>query len=500
MTSNNNNNNNDDSGVVVISGDNENTDVNNESTSKKKCCDLFDGNTDAIGNGYLSIGRGMLVMSNMLISSALLWLASDAAGCFEDENADVQACTKKIYGITPASFITNIAVFSGLVSAIMMPVFGAYVDFTPHRKTIGIISSVLMIIIQAIQIYTTASTWLAMAILQAVAVVLYQLQVVAVFAYFPEIARQVGEKKMIRISSNFTSLQFSAQAFFLVLVGVIGFIFDPSVVLTAQISQGINTVTSTLFFSIGWFKYMTPRPPAHNLPDDECLLTVGFRQNWKTAKNIHRHFKKGLRWYFLSLCFAEAAAAAITTISVIYLNDTLKFKATEVIYFFFITLVACPPGAHFGRFVTVKSNPNTSWKISMMYLFVVLTIGVLVLEGVAKIYSFIWGFFVGIGLGWFYATENLFFSMCLPKGQEAEFAGFFVYCTQILVWLPPLIFSIVIESGLEQKFGLMVTTTFFLVAVGILMFTASWEEIVEDASSGVLAIAKAGDAIVGPVE
>eukprot|EP00535_Pseudo-nitzschia_heimii_P003535 CAMPEP_0197185704 /NCGR_PEP_ID=MMETSP1423-20130617/12484_1 /TAXON_ID=476441 /ORGANISM="Pseudo-nitzschia heimii, Strain UNC1101" /LENGTH=492 /DNA_ID=CAMNT_0042636837 /DNA_START=91 /DNA_END=1569 /DNA_ORIENTATION=- len=466
--------------------------VTNENNAKRKCFDLFDGNTDATGYIFLAIGRGMLVMSNILLSSSLLWLASDAAGCFEDEDTDGRACTKKIYGFVPASFITNVSVFSGLVSAILMPLVGAYVDYTSHRKAIGIIGAAFMTIIQGIQIYTTASTWLAMIILQVIAIVTYQFQIVATFAYLPEIATQVGEEQMVHFSTHFTAIQFAAQSFFLLLMAVVGFIFTPSVVLTGQFSQGLNTVTSLLFFGIGWFKYMSPRPPARDLPKDENLFTIGFKQNWNTVKNIQRYFKKGLRWYFLALCFAEASAASMTTISVIYLNDTLKLDPIQVSIFFLVTLVSCVPGAHFGRLITTKSNPNTSWKINLVYLFVVTTGGLFVVENIPKDYSYIFSFFIGIGLGWFYATENLFFSMCLPNGQEAEFAGFFVYCTQILVWLPPLLFTISLESGLEQKYGLIVASTFFLLAAGVLMFAASWDEIVEEASSGLLAIREVG--------
>ena len=59
-----------------------------------------------------------------------------------------------------------------------------------------------------------------------------------------------------------------------------------------------------------------------------------------------------------------------------------------------------------------------------------MAVGALTLGGAANKYlSLIWGFCVGVTLGWFYPTENLFFSCILPKGQEAEMAGFRVYCS-----------------------------------------------------------------------
>ena len=169
-------------------------------------------------------------------------------------------------------------------------------------------------------------------------------------------------------------------------------------------------------------------------------------------------------------------------------------NSTDVGIFFLVTLVGTLPGTQIAFSVTRKSNPNTSWKLSMIFLFIVLMIGALVLEEVHSYFAYIWGFFVGLGLGWFYPTENLFFSMCLPKGQEAELAGFYVYCSQILSWLPPLLFTLLVEANVAQKYGVIVVSTFFLVAVLLLMFTSSWDEIVEEASSGAAAAAAAAAA------
>jgi len=456
---------------------------------KTGCCgrNVCDGNVDAIGFGWLSSGRGMLVMSNIYMSSSIFWLASEAAGCFDQEGNSISegACEQKVYGFTPSSLVSNIAIISGLLSAFLMPICGAIVDYTDYRRATGIAVVILMVVIQGVQVYTVESTWFVMAVLQAVAGFFYQVHMVMTYAYMIEIAVAFGEAKMTEYSSNMTSLQFACQSLFLVIMVAISFLLDPfrKTVVTAQISQGFNTITSIILFGIGWFNYMTPRKAVNQLPEGGSVLTEGFRQNWKTAKRINLNYKKGLRWFFYTLVFAEAAAAAVTTISIIYLNDTLKLDSTQVGIFFLVTLLSIIPGTQLAIWVTRKSNPNTSWKLSMLNFFVVIAIGVSVLEYVPKLYCFIWGAFVGIGLGWFYPTENLFFSVCVPSGQEAELSGFHVYCTQILSWLPPLLFTVCIESGVQQKYALIMVDCFFLVAIGILCFADSWEEIVAEAAS-----------------
>lgn len=119
----------------------------------------------------------------------------------------------------------------------------------------------------------------------------------------------------------------------------------------------------------------------------------------------------------------------------------------------------------------------------MVYIFFALTVGALTLDFAPKYCTFIWAAFVGIGLGWFYATEPLFFSMILPVGQEAEMSGFYNFASVILSWLPPLIFTFATELGVEQKYAVVMTSAFFLVGLFFLMFSGTWEEIIEESKA-----------------
>ena len=183
----------------------------------------------------------------------------------------------------------------------------------------------------------------------------------------------------------------------------------------------------------------------------------------------------------LALIFAEACANSFTLVSVVFLDEKLGMTATEIGQFFIVALVAMIPGSKMGGFITSKTNPNTSWRLSLLTLFILSIIGGLVLsaDNVWPI-GYVWGFFVGLNLGWFYPTENLYFSMIIPKGQEAELSGFFVYCTQIIGWLPPLIFSFLVEANVDYGIGVICVGAFALVAIVLLSMATSWEEIVAD--------------------
>ena len=75
--------------------------------------------------------------------------------------------------------------------------------------------------------------------------------------------------------------------------------------------------------------------------------------------------------------------------------------------------------------------------------------------------------------------------MVLPKGKEAELTGFFIYCTQIIVWLPPLIFSVMIEADVNPQWGLLSLIIFFVIAIGILCLVAPWKVVLAESAKTV---------------
>lgn len=188
--------------VTTSTKDAENNAADEEDASAKKKCGgycawtNFHGVAEAKGYAILGTARGAIVMSNIFLSTSIIYLASVEAGCVDENGTVVDDCENKVYGFIPSSLIANIAVISGLLSAFLMPLIGAIVDYTPHRKATGIVAAILLILIQGVQIGTVAATWFPMTVLQAVAGFIYQVEVLATYAYLPEIARSVGEKIM----------------------------------------------------------------------------------------------------------------------------------------------------------------------------------------------------------------------------------------------------------------------------------------------------------------
>ena len=137
-------------------------------------------------------------MSNIFLATSFVYLAEEEAGCLDEEGEVIDDCDGEAYGFQPATFVSNIAVISSVLAALFMPVIGAMVDYTKHRKTVGMVASALMILIHGIEIETVSKTWLPMVVLQAISGFLYQALILSVFAYLPDLSYQIGEATMTK--------------------------------------------------------------------------------------------------------------------------------------------------------------------------------------------------------------------------------------------------------------------------------------------------------------
>lgn len=452
---------------------NEGVENKKETVSRKTCCSLlcFLDVKEAQGFAILGTIRGIIVMSNIFLSTALLSLAQEDAGCDPEED-----CWNEIYGFRPSSLLTVMSTASGILSALLMPIIGAMIDYTPHRRNLGICTSCLITIIQTFQIYTVEKTWLLMSVLQTIAGFLYNIQVLTSYSYLPEIGRMVDEETMSNFSTNFTVIRYSMQLLFLIFIIYIGSIHALNDLYLSHVTQSITVFMLIIGFPIGW-KLLPSRPQRRRLKGANIVL-AGFIQNWNTFKGIQQHYSRGLLLFLFGISFTQSAANAFTTVSVTYLVEVLSMDSTEVGIVWFLALLFTVPGAKIGGFVSIKTDPLISFKIILFIFSLTTVISAFVLtdatrSNLAYLFACLWG----TCLGWYYPLSNLIFSLSLPKGQESELTGFFMCSTQIIVWLPPLVVTILNENGIHMKWGLMSIKLYFLIGLLFIQSMESWDSV-----------------------
>ncbi len=168
------------------------------------------------------------------------------------------------------------------------------------------------------------------------------------------------------------------------------------------------------------------------------------------------------------------------TTSVTYMVEVLKLSASKIGIVYLITLFLTMPGSVLAYWVCNKTNPLTALKINIILISGVNLVFYLNLKDPSDAnlmfgIAFIWG----ICAGWYYPLEKMVFSMIIPSGQESELTGFFLYCTRILSWLPPLIFTAINEAGIHLSWAGLHMNIYLFVGLSLFMFMPHWQTCME---------------------
>jgi len=279
--------------------------------------------------------------------------------------------------------------------------------------------------------------------------------------------------------TKYAILQNVVATIYLVLIAFIRVIADLSTVQTARVSQSILAVLMLVSYARMW-RLLPDVAQLQQLPPGGSIITIGFIQNWNTLRAICKHYGKTLLCFFGAVAFGYSSAIAFTSVAISFMDYQMEMNAREIITIIFVVLIATLPGARVGQWVTEKTNPKHSWMLNMYIFSATVIIGALVLTGPErKVYLCPFAIVWGVMLGWFHPPIDIFFSLGIPVGQEAEFSGLYSYSNHILSWAPPLIFTVLNEAGVSMSYGLISLITFFVISLILLHLMVPWNEVLE---------------------
>jgi MFS transporter, UMF1 family len=411
-----------------------------------------------------SAGRGPLNLVGSYVGNAILRLAIKEAGGI---NNVVRGLLK------PSSLLTATSSIAGIIVALVMPVFGAIVDHTQHRRMVGTVSGIVSVALIGIQISISLerNNWFFILIIDAIQSIAFLVHNAAVFAYLPDLS--MNEDVMSHYSSRLNIRQY-AVSFLYVSLSVIttkarGNGRSKAITATVQTARdaaGMSFGIGCLLVGYSWSFLFSDRPALSKVPEGSNLLSTGFVQVRKTAKKIWKDYR-ALKWFLISLLWSpEAGAGVVLSIAVTYLTVVVKFTGQDLAKGTLVLMAATIIGSIFAKVACRLLNPLNSYRLGLTFLGVTFGISPFTLTGPERrraVFGFgaAWGF----ALGWSYPSQRVLFCTLIPKGQETEMMGLFTFMGQIIGWLPPLIVTIMNEKGMNLKWSLAVPCLFCMFAV-----------------------------------
>lgn len=122
-----------------------------------------------------------------------------------------------------------------------------------------------------------------------------------IHAYLPEIALDVGEENMVKLSSATQVIFLGSAGLFIVIIGGVSVCLDLDAISTGRLSQLMSSILVSIISFSGW-KKLPSVGPKEQLEPGQVLLLAGFSRTIETFKMLGAKYV-GVFYYFFGVMF-----------------------------------------------------------------------------------------------------------------------------------------------------------------------------------------------------
>ncbi len=423
---------------------------------------------EATGHAMDNSARGPINQTGSFIGSVMLRYAAMEAG-----GRDMP-----IYGFKASSLLTVATVIVGVVAGITMPIVGALVDHTDHRKSLGAISAAVTVTAVGLQTMIAKSTWFPCFILEVVGGYTLIMHQVCALAYLPDLTHDV--EAMGHYTAVLMMVQYFVQGIFTSSIIAAGTSMDN--VQSARLAAGLSCALGFVLMGYAWTFLFRDRPKLRDVPPGSNLLTTGFKQLTVTARVVFREYS-ALKWFMIALLFSpEAGSGVVLSIAVTFLTFFVEMSVQEIAIVSIIMLFSNIPGALMSRKMCKVVNPLNSFRMAEICFATTNAAIAIFVRGSTqrdKNLVYFFGSLAGMSFGWMFPSQKTLSVALIPKGQEFEIMGLISFFGQIVGWLPVFVFTALNEAGVNMRWGLSTLSFFLLTSFLCTLGCGSYEDAIK---------------------
>ena len=494
-----------------------------------------DAPREATGLAFDYFGRGPLYVSTVFMGPALLKLAAESPA---------SAATATLMGMKPAAVLTNISAATGILTGLSMPVVGAVMDHTPHRRAVGTHTAWSMVLLGLVQLlWIDRFSWPLVAVAQVLGMVICNVHAVTAFAYNADLSPDPQEQS--RYNGFYQIMVGSSRLFYVMAVMCLAGVMHLDTAATARVAQGLAVLVSGACFSLAWPSMFRECPPTatreqlsrlasappspsssslslgpirtmpnqagernvyshavdcegcfddddddnnnnNNYDDNLSIMTlcrVGFAKTWETYNVICTQLP-ALKRLILAVMWTESALMSLLSVSVTFCVDQLLMSPLEIGLLNLISMCFAIAGAACGQEFTQRTNPLVSNLFAVSVMLVVTYLASLIMTGPAdKLWAYVIGAAWGALTTWILANDiTLFVAMSPVEAHSTtEYMGLYVFAGSIGSWIPPLLFSFLVQIGAPLPVGLVAIDLLFLLGLGCYASIGNFKQAVAEA-------------------
>ena len=432
----------------------------------------FDDEPEASAYCVQAIGTTLTWSTSLFLTTAMLELANREAGCDHTDTSGhktLDDCDELIYGVLkPSSLVTLLATISLVGTAIIMPIVGSIVDNSPHRRKLGLYSSISLCMLSFICIFMNQDALLVFALLFICVGFNLSSANVASHAYLVDWKKD--HITMSQFQTRFYIARYIAYIVCVLSITIISLTLGLGEIATSRIGQVISTISSMMVI-FSWHYLFPERKAKKRLSTNDSILYAGFRELRNTFIIVSRS-NPVIISFLAHISFSQAAITSVVAISSTFMSHALEMSAGQIGVAFVLFAVCAIPGSIIGERVSQRSDPFKSLKVSLMGWCVFIPLGSLVLDSpehfaYAYMFCVIWGTLFGWSLPVGFAA---YISILPHDCRPTEMAGLLVFSTSVLSWIPTLMFTLMNESNVSMQIALLSLSLFYFISLVILVY------------------------------
>lgn len=432
---------------------------------------------EATAQAMDSAAKGVLHSSAAFLGPALIQLATATA---REQCPDCTEAELRIYGFHPSSVLTLASVVATLSTALCLPLLGAMLDRSHHRKTSGAITGYLLIAINAAQIATSRAHWRWFLASHVAADFLFILHSMILLAYLQNLT--TNTKALSRYTSKFAVVQFSSMAVFMLGMTVYARHWSSGdILLTSRVAHVISSTWSLVFIGYSWLFLFTKRGP-RVLVERGTMVGDSVRGLWTSVQAIRQDYP-ALKWMLFTILWSpEMGSGSHLSMYSTLQKSLLQMNSGQVSLSALIVLASTVLGARLSGYLCARYHALFSFRLNLIVLAATNAAMAIMIQGPEQVrlfYCFSIG--VGLSLGWLTPTERVLFCTLAPAGHEAEMMGVILCVHSAAAWVPPLLFSAVNEAGYSLQWALLSQNALLLSALVLSSGIGAYDEAVRQA-------------------
>jgi UMF1 family MFS transporter len=402
----------------------------------------------------------------VLFAPFMITVAGRAAGCGDDAD-DTCDKTVTVLGLHLAAgslpfYLTS---FATILSAVILPIVGAFVDGSAHKKRQMAMYAWAGSFFAALLFFMRGDQWQLAAVCIVLSSVLGGCSLVSYYAILCDIST---ESERDHVSSRGWAFGYLGGGL-LLLVNLAMVLGHDAIGLDKELSVRLSLLSAAVWwagFTLIPFRRLCDRPPAEAMQRTGGLVERSFGQLFTTLKEL-RKYPMTLTFLLAYVFYNDGIQTVIYAAST-YGSKQLRFSDSVLIAtILLIQFVAFGGALFFGRLAARHGAYRAIlWGVFAWMAIVVLAM-FLPAKNVALFLAI--GVAIGVVLGGTQALSRSFFSLLIPRGREGEYFALYNAFERGTSWFGVLLFGLVFQVTGSYRPAIVSLIVFFVLGAVFLV-------------------------------